>query len=166
MNGLLMRHTLILATAFLFFAMVEPTRAMAQPDPADRVFAMVTEQMNEPRRIQFCAYVAEAAVTLVSEAGEPELMANKGSRLQARIARQLELANARHTSADLQRIERENGEYMGLLSYAPSREIVRRLSEDPENANVAALLSAEVVTRCNTMLDAMGVAQPPPVSAE
>lgn len=137
--------------------------AAAQSDPAERAFAMVTGRMEAARRVQFCAFVAQSAMTQAAEEPTPTLRASReweARSLRARLAPHLERANASLSATDLQRIERENNEYMGLLSYAPSQEIGRRLNADPAvMEDFLGLWLSDIGSRCNFMLDAMGVAQ-------
>ncbi len=123
---------------------------------------MVTGRMEAARRVQFCAFVAQHAITQATEAPTPTLRTNReleAQSLQARLAPHLERANASLSATDLERIERENNEYMGLLSYAPSQEIGRRLNDPAVVEDFLGLWLSDIGSRCNVMLDAMGVTQ-------
>jgi hypothetical protein len=164
MNKLLkfVRHGLALAVICIGAGVLLLSPASARPDPADQVFATVTERMEAARVVQFCAFVAQHALTLAAEAPTQELQARRETearRLQARLATHLERANASLSAADLQRIERENNEYMGLLSHAPSREIGSRLNDPAVEQDFLGLFLSDIVSRCNGTLDARGIGQ-------
>ncbi|MBY0567142.1 MAG: hypothetical protein K2P70_07515 [Hyphomonadaceae bacterium] len=102
-------------------------------------------------------------MTQAAEEPTPTLRASReweARSLRARLAPHLERANAALSATDLQRIERENNEYMGLLSYAPSQEIGRRLDDDRAvMEDFLGLWLSDIGSRCNVMLDALGIAQ-------
>lgn len=140
--------------------------AMAQSDPAERMFAKVTEPMSASRRVQFCAFVAQNALTQAVDAPTPQIRASRelgARRLLARLAPHLASANASLSKVDSQRIDRENNEYMGLLSNAPSQEIGNRLNDPAVVDDFLGLWLADIVNRCNALADKMGLTPAPVV---
>ena len=134
--------------------------AAAQSDPAERAFTTLIGRMDAAGRVQFCAFVAQNAVTQATEAPTPVLRTSRESqaqRLQARLAPHLDRANASLSESDLQRIELENNEYMGLLSYASSQEISSRLNDPAVMEDFLGLWLSDIGSRCDVMLDAMGI---------
>jgi len=151
---------LSLAIACLLAGVFAISPAAAQSDPAELVFTTLIGQMDAARRVQFCAFVAQNAVTQATEAPTPMLRTSRelqAQRLQSRLAPHLERANASLSESDLERIERENNEYMGLLSYAPSQEIGRRLNDPAVMEDFLGLWLSDIGSRCDVMLDAMGI---------
>lgn len=151
-----MRGTTIMA---LGLALITAAPAVAQPDPAEATFARLTRAMPAPRRAQFCAYVATQGLDLVVETPDPQrrraLLADAFS-LRDRL--RPVLAKARPPAAD----DQENGQIMGLLSYAPSTRIKAAIDRgEAEPDDVGTLFVADVISRCNAMLDAMKVAPAP-----
>lgn len=155
-----------LAVACMVIGAYALSPAMAQSDPAKRMFAKVTEPMSASRRVQFCAFVAQNALTQAVDAPTPQLRATRelGARhLLARLTPHLASANASLSKMDLQRIERENNEYMGLLSSAPSQDIGNRLNDPAVVDDFLGLWLADIVNRCNALADTMGLTPAPVV---
>jgi hypothetical protein len=119
--------------------------------------------MTPQRRAQFCAYVAEQGLGLVAETPDPDrrrALLAEAFGLRERLAPVL--ANA-PVPPDQQRAEaQENGQIMGLLSYAPSNRIrVAVESGVADEDDVGTLFVADVITRCHVLLDRMKVAPAP-----
>lgn len=133
--------------------------AAAQADPGARAFAMVTRPMAPARRAQFCAYVADQIDGMAGAPADPAVrtrLAVEARQLRARLAPLLAPSG---TTGN----ERENGQAMGLLSYAPSSRVRQQLERgDADDDDVLWLFASDVGARCQAMFDQMKLPPAPP----
>lgn len=140
--------------------------AKAKPDAATQAFSMVLEGMNARRRLQFCEFVAKQAADQASEAPDIALRSTRHAsalKLNSRVASSLAKANEALTPEQVEAIERENLEALGLLSYAPSPLLATQINQAGED--LVGLFLTDIVAKCDTLLDSMGVAAAHPASA-
>lgn len=139
----------------------------AQANPGTQAFQQMTGEMPRARKVQFCAYVAAGAAQLAGESPDPATRAARAfaaAQLSARIAPDLAKANAALSPEDLAAIERENGEIMGLLSYAPSDEIRAQIEAGADPEDIGGLFVSDVTARCEALADKLGMARIAPAS--
>ena len=141
-----------------------PGSAAAKGEPGAAMFARLTDRLDVPRRAQFCGYVARHALKQAGNSPDPAMRlsrAKEARQLAARLAPLLAKANAGTSADQLRTIERENGEMMGLLSYAPSDRVKEQLRSG-ESDDILGLFITDVSSRCHAMLDRMKVPPPSP----
>ena len=142
-------------------AMLVPA-APAAADPGATMFKRLTDSMPRARKVQFCAYVASGAFDLAGETADPATRAARAAaaaRLSARLAPDLAKANAALAPEDLGAIERENGEAMGLLSYAPSDDVAAQIKAGADVDDIGGLFVSDVLRRCDAVADKLKIAK-------
>ncbi|MFZ9395855.1 MAG: hypothetical protein ACO25F_07335 [Erythrobacter sp.] len=164
----LLSRTALGAAAALSLIVGPPAQAAASRDPGAAAFAQLTGDLDPPRRAQFCGYVAHNALEHSGNSPDPALRLNRAvaaRQLSARLAPMLAKANAASSPDELQAIEGENGQMMGLLSYAPSDWIREQVEQgNAGEDDILGLFVTDVVQRCNAMLDKMKVPPAAPLS--
>lgn len=148
-------------------ALAASAAAPANANPGEQMFQRVSEPMSRAGKVRFCAYVAEKAGQLAGEspdAGTRAARAAAAAQLSTRLAPDLARANAKLSPADLAANERENGQAMGLLSYAPSDEVRAQLEAGADPQDIGGLFVADVISRCAVLADKLGIATIDPAS--
>lgn len=133
----------------------------AQANPGGQAFQQMTGDMSRGRKVQFCAYLAQNAAEQASEtpdAAKRMARASAAAQMTARLAPELAKANARLSANDLAAIESENDVIMGLLSYAPSDELAAQIKAEGAG-DLIGLFLADVMGRCDAMIDKLGIAK-------
>ncbi len=156
-----------LAAAALLAGAV-PTVPAAAADPAAQMFKRLTDPLPRARKVQFCAYVAANGGVLAGEAPDPatrSARATTAARLSARLAPELARANAGFSPENLARIERENREMMGLLSYAPADALGEQLKAGGESVDIIGLFADDVMRRCDALADKLKLPAAPAIAA-
>lgn len=133
----------------------------AQANPGGQAFQQMTDDMSRARKVQFCAYLAQNAAEQASATPDADKRASRASAaalMTARLAPELANANARLSASDLAAVNRENGEIMGLLSYAPSDELAAQIKAESAG-DLIGLFIDDVMGRCDAMIDKLGIAR-------
>ncbi|WP_336979503.1 hypothetical protein [Altererythrobacter fulvus] len=141
-----------------------PNGAKAQQDVPTEVFSIILQDMNAPRRLQFCGYVAQEAASQARETADVALRSARyasAQTLQSRLATGVADANAKLSREQLETIQRENGVALGLLTYEPSSQLAAQIEQHGTN-DVIGLFLSDLVAQCDGLLDSMGVAAAPP----
>ncbi len=156
------RLAAVAAAAML--ALLAPA-APAVANPGAEMFKRLTDPMPRTRKVQFCAYVAGSAFDLAGETADPATRAARAAaaaQLSARLAPDLAKADAALLPEELAAIERENGEAMGLLSYAPSDEVAAQIKAGADVDDIGGLFVSDVLRRCGGVADKLGSPRWPP----
>lgn len=162
--------TLMAFAVSLALPVVSPVSA----NPGTMMFKLLTDEMPRARKVMFCAYLAENAARQAAESPDPAVRVRRAAtaaQLTARLAPDLAKARARLSPPEISAIEQENGQAMGLLSYAPSDEVRAQLKAGADQEDILGLFIDDVLKRCDAMLDTLGIAKaplttaPPPVPA-
>ncbi len=151
----------IAVAAAATLALLAPTTPAAA-DPGAQMFKRLTDPMPRLRKVQFCAYVASSAFDLAGETADPATRAARAAaaaQLSARLASDLAQANAALSPEDLAAIARENGEAMGLLSYAPSGAVAAQIKAGADVEDIGGLFVSDVLRRCDKVADTLKIAK-------
>lgn len=149
-----------LAAAAMLAGLAPATPAAA--NPGAQMFKRLSDPMPRLRKVQFCAYVASSAFDLAGETADPATRAARAAaaaQLSARLAPDLAKANAALSPEDLAAIARENGEVMGLLSYAPSDEVTAQIKAGADVDDIGGLFVSDVLRRCDGVADKLKIAR-------
>jgi hypothetical protein len=141
--------------------------APAAANPGALMFKQLTDPMPRAQKVQFCAFVARNGAEMAGESPDPArrmARATLAAQLTARLASELAKATARLSSADLAAAEREHGQAMGLLSYAPSDELVALIRAEGEGADIGGLFVEGVMKRCDALADRLKLPPAPDIA--
>jgi hypothetical protein len=161
----MLTHVAALAATALIAAAVP---APAAADPGAAMFQRLTDPMPSARKVQFCAYVAAKGAERAGESPDPArrmARATLSAQLAARLAPDLAKADAALSPDDRAAITRENGEAMGLLSYAPSEEVIALIKAEGEGADIGGMFTEGVMKRCDALADTLKLPPAPAIAA-